>query len=108
MQILALTGRPLIEQNGTGIFPAKEGAQGLFEGAPEEYRCAAVLLLPAVEVAMLVSLRTGQVLADLGVAVGHFRPPADCPGLRVKVLPNGRRQRSRQIEAKRFRHKQRY
>src|SRR4029077_6646072 len=37
----------------------------------EQHRCPGVFLLPAVEVAMLVAARTGQILTDLGIAVGH-------------------------------------
>ena len=55
----------------SGIFPAKERAQSQFEGATEEHRRPRVLLLPAIEIAMPIAPRTGEVLADLGVAVGH-------------------------------------
>ena len=71
MQILALTGRPLVEQDCSRIFLAKKGAQSSFEGAAEQHRRTGVLLLPAIEVAMPVTPWAGGVLADLGVAVGH-------------------------------------
>ena len=71
VQVLALAGRPLSEQDRSGIFSAKEGAQGSFEGAAEQHRCPGVLLLPAIEIAMPIPPRAGEVLADLGVAVGH-------------------------------------
>src|ERR1017187_3616418 len=35
MQALTLTDRPLVEQNCPGIFPAKKGSQGSFEGAAD-------------------------------------------------------------------------
>ena len=99
VQALVLIGRPLGEQDCSGIFPAKISAQGLFEGAAEEHRRPSVLFFPAIEVAMPISPRAGEVLADLGVAVGHFRPPAGCPDLPGKVLPNGRREQNRRIGA---------
>jgi hypothetical protein len=71
VQALALTVRPLGEQGCSGIFPAKIGSQGLFEGAAEEHCRAGVLLLLAIEVAMPITPRAGEVLADLSVAVGH-------------------------------------
>ena len=70
-RVLALTGRPLGEQHCSGIFSAKERAQSPFEGATEQHRRSGVLLLPAVEIAMPIAPRAGEVLADLGVAVGH-------------------------------------
>src|SRR5271168_1553315 len=71
MQILRLAGRPLLEQYCSRIFTTKDGAQGSLEGASEEHRRTGVLLLPAVEIAMPVSSWASQILADLGVAVGH-------------------------------------
>ena len=71
LQVLALAGRPLGEQDGSRIFPAKERAQCCFEGATEEHRCPGVFLLPAIEIAMPIPPWAGEVLADLGVAVGH-------------------------------------
>ena len=71
MQPLILTGRPFGEQDCSGIFPAKIGAQSLFEGAAEEHRRTGIFLLPAIEIAMPIAPRAGEVLADLGVAVGH-------------------------------------
>ena len=53
------------------IFSAEEGAQSLFEGATEQHCCPGVLLFPAVQIAMPIPARAGEVLADLGVAVGH-------------------------------------
>src|ERR1035437_6660548 len=71
MQLLGLAGRPLRKQDCSGIFPAKEGTKGLFESATEQHRRTGVLLLPAVKRAMPVAPRAGEILADLGVAVGH-------------------------------------
>src|SRR5579864_5853881 len=96
MQALGLTGGPLGEQDGARIFPAKEGTQGLLEGATEQHRRTGVLLLPAIEVAMAIAPRAGEVLADLSVAVGHVRPPVGCPDLPVKAHPSGRLKQSRQ------------
>jgi hypothetical protein len=62
---------PFPVEHGGGILPLEICAHGLFEG-PAKHHCGpSVLLLPAVEVAMLVAARAGQVLADLGIAVGH-------------------------------------
>ena len=52
-------------------FTQEVGGQSPLEGSPEEHGGAGVLLLPAIEVAMAISPRAGQVLADLGIAVGH-------------------------------------
>src|ERR1039457_2114887 len=72
MQLLDLAGRPLRKQYRSGIFPAKERTQGLFECAPEQHRRPCVLLLPAVEIAIPIPPRAGEVLADLCVAVSHL------------------------------------
>ena len=71
MQALVLTRRPFGEQDCPGIFPAEKGTQSLFEGAAEQHRGPGVLLLPAIEIAVPIPPRAGEVLADLGVAVGH-------------------------------------
>ena len=71
VQALALASRPLGEQNCSRIFPAKIGAQSLFESAAEQHRRSCVLFLPAIEIAMAIPPRAGEVLTDLGVAVGH-------------------------------------
>ena len=51
---------------------AEESSQGLLEGSAEKHNGTCVFLFPAIEVAMFVAARATQVLADLGVAVGHF------------------------------------
>jgi hypothetical protein len=71
MQLLALTGTPLRKQDFSGIFPPKECSQCLFESATEEHRCPGIFLFPAVEIAIPIPPRTGEVLADLRVAICH-------------------------------------
>src|SRR5579864_3058840 len=103
MQALGLTRGPLGEQHCSRIFPAKESTQSLFEGTTEQHRGAGVFLLPAIEVAMPITPRAREVLADLGVAVGHIRRPVGCPGLQGKVLPNDWRVRIRRVGTKKHR-----
>src|SRR5271163_271023 len=52
--------------------PAKQCGYRLFEGSAEEHGCTSVFFPPAVEVAVPVTTRTAEVLADLGVGVGHL------------------------------------
>jgi hypothetical protein len=59
------------EQDGSGIFPAKERAHSPFAGATEEHCRTSVLFLPPIKISMPIPPRAGEVLADLGVAVRH-------------------------------------
>src|SRR2546427_8685767 len=70
-QALLLARRPFAKQDSCRVVAKEISGQGLFEGAPEEHGGPGILLLPAVEVAMSVAARAGQVVADLGVAVSH-------------------------------------
>ena len=79
--MLVFVRRPLAEEDVARIFAAKVGAQGLFEGAAKEHGCTGVLFLPAIEVAMAITPRAGQVLTDLGIAVGHQATCGSCPRL---------------------------
>src|ERR1017187_8585338 len=98
MQALILTGRPLGKEQCSGILTAKKGSQRSFEGAAEQHRRPGVLLLPAIEIAMPIAPRAGEILADLGITE-VIRPPEGCRGLQVKVLPNGRREQNRRVGA---------
>src|SRR5437763_12641028 len=71
LELLILTGLPFLKQGSRRILPQKEGGQSSFKGAPEEHGRPGVFLLPAIEIAMTVASRAGQVLADLGIAVHH-------------------------------------
>src|SRR5580704_15902801 len=71
MQNLILALGPFGEQGSRGIFTTEVSAQGAFEGPAKQHGRTSVLLLPAIEVAMPIAARAGQVLADLGVAIGH-------------------------------------
>ena len=68
---MSLHGAPLLEQNCRRVFVAKQGSHGLFERATEQHGGACVFFLPAIEVAVTVTPRTRQILADLRVAVVH-------------------------------------
>src|SRR6516164_11265286 len=65
---------PFAEEHGRRIFALEVGRESLFEGPAKEHRGPGVFLAPAIEVAMAVTTRTAQILADLGVAVGQVRP----------------------------------
>src|SRR5271166_6609709 len=81
-QIQVFAGCPLFEQRSRWVFVTKQGSQCLFEAAAEEHGGAGVFLLPAIEVAMAITARAGQVLGDLGVTVSH----RDAPSFRA-LLP---------------------
>src|ERR1035438_6006216 len=70
-QLQVLTRRPLLEEDGRGILATEQGRHRLFEAAAEEHGGPDVFLLPAIQIAMPVAARAGQVLGDLGVAVIH-------------------------------------
>ena len=63
--------RPFPVEHRGGILSLKVSRHGLLKGPPKQHGRPGVFLFPAVEVAMLVAARAGQVLADLGIAVGH-------------------------------------
>src|SRR5208337_1616518 len=71
LQALILRSRPFMKEDGARVFSSEVGPQSQFEGTAEEHRCPGVFLLPAVEIAMAIAPWAGQVVADLGVAVGH-------------------------------------
>src|SRR5579864_8752800 len=71
VQRLFLRYRPLSVESHGRIFTAEVSTQGLLEGASEEHGCAGAFFLPAVEITMPIPARTAQVVADLGMAVGH-------------------------------------
>ena len=71
LELAVLVGGPFAEQHGCGVLSPEVRGQGLLEGATEEHGGAGVFLPPAVEVAIPVAARAAEVLADLGVAVGH-------------------------------------
>jgi hypothetical protein len=64
-------GNPLPIEGRSSILALEVGSHCLFEGPAEQHGCPGVLLLPAVEVAMIVTARAREILADLGIAVGH-------------------------------------
>src|ERR1019366_6891820 len=87
-----LTRCPLLEQGYCGVFVTEQSGHSLLEAAAKKHGGPNILLLPAIEVAMAVTARTGQVLRNLGVAVIHrdtrsFREPLPLPagGLGIDV-----------------------
>src|SRR5215469_98086 len=71
LQVLVFAGRPFAKEDIARVFVAEVGAQSKFESTSEEHRRPRVLFLPAIEVSVAITSRAIQVLADLGVAVGH-------------------------------------
>src|SRR2546428_10725752 len=71
LELLILIRLPLLKQGRRRVLVEKVGGQCAFKGAAEEHGCPRVFLLPAIQIAMTVAARTGQVLADLGIAVDH-------------------------------------
>src|ERR1039458_1913478 len=70
-QTHVLAYAPLFEQHSRRVFTAKKGGDGLLEGLAEKHGGTSVLLLASVEVAVPVAARAAEVLANLGVGVGH-------------------------------------
>ena len=70
-QLQVLTRRPLLEQDCRWIFVTEQSRHRLLEAAAEKHGGANIFLLPAIEIAMAVTARAGQVLGNLGVAVVH-------------------------------------
>src|ERR1039458_9056885 len=70
-QLQVLTWRPLLKQDSRRIFVAEQSRHRLFEAAAEKHGGAGVFFLPAIEIAVAITARAGQVLGDLGVAVVH-------------------------------------
>src|SRR2546427_11830148 len=70
-KLLILIQLPFLKQGSRRVLPQKEGGQSAFKGASEEHGGPDVFLLPAIEIAMTVAPRAGQVLTDLGIAVDH-------------------------------------
>src|SRR5207302_4049838 len=70
-ELLILIELPFLKQGSRCVLPQKEGGQSAFKGAPEEHGGPDVFLLPAIEIAMTVAAWAGQILADVGIAIGH-------------------------------------
>jgi len=68
---LLLAGHPFPVEHRRGILALEVGSHRLLEGSSEQHCRPGVLLLPAIEVAMLIAARARQILTDLGIAVGH-------------------------------------
>src|ERR1035441_1460404 len=70
-QLQIPTRRPLLKQDSRRIFATEQSRHRLLKAAAEKHGGANVFLLPAIEIAMTVAARAGQVLGNLGVAVIH-------------------------------------
>src|SRR5438477_2010557 len=70
-EVVILMNRPFPEQSGSGVISTEVSGEGLLEDASEQHRWPGIFLLPAIQVAIPVAARAAEVLADLGVAVGH-------------------------------------
>src|SRR4029077_14320001 len=66
---------PLLEENGSRIFFAEIGCQGVLEAATKNHRGSIFLFTPAVEISIAILPWTLQILANLGEAVGHSTLP---------------------------------
>ena len=75
-QLQLLTRCPLLKQDCRRIFVTEQSRHRLLEAAAEEHGGANIFLLPAIEIAMAITARAGQVLGDLGVAVVSSRCPS--------------------------------
>src|ERR1700687_4492659 len=62
---------PLAVEHRGSILPLEVGSYGLFERPAKQHGRPGIFLFPAIEVPMLVAARAGQILTDLGIAVGH-------------------------------------
>ncbi len=66
----------------------EQSGYGLFEAAAEKHGGPDIFFLPAIEIAMAITARAGQVLGDLGVAVGHCCYPLPSACLTVACRRN--------------------
>src|ERR1039458_7077398 len=95
----------------------EQSRYGLFEAATKEHGSAGVFFLPAIQIAMAVTAGAGQVLGDLGVAVGHHRDtllslrtsirdslPLLAGGMRTEVASSSHRSEEHTSELQSLRH----
>src|ERR1035441_167673 len=85
-QVHVLAWCPLLKQDSRWILATEQSRHRLFEAAAEEHGGPDVFLLPAIEIAMAITARAGQVLGNLGVAVIHHDARSFCTPL---PLPAG-------------------
>src|SRR4051812_3799098 len=71
MQCSVVIGGPFLKQRSRGIFAREICAKRLFECTAEEHSGPRILLLPTVKISVPIASRARQILADLGIAVGH-------------------------------------
>src|SRR5581483_1255745 len=88
-QLQVLTRCPLFKQNSCRILVTEQSGHRLLEAAPEQHGGPNISLLPAIHITVTVPPRAGQILRNLGVAVGHRATrtfsaafPLDCGGTR--------------------------
>src|SRR6185437_6892940 len=69
---------PLPVEGYGSILPAEVGSECLLERSAEEHGRPSILLLPTIDVAVAITTRAGQIMAQLSEAVHH---DATCEGL---------------------------
>src|SRR6202035_3144729 len=79
-----------IERRG-GILPVEVGRHTLLERPTKQHGCPGVFLSPPIEVPMLVAAWAGQILTDLGVAVGHEDTSDPRGSMSVKIESSSHR-----------------
>src|SRR6516164_5755830 len=68
-------GSPLLKERGSAILLAEVRPQSVLEAPSERHGRAGFFFLPTVEITVTIATRAAQILADLGVAIDHFRLP---------------------------------
>src|SRR5271157_2126190 len=83
-------GSPFLEQDCSGILAAEVGCQGLFKAAAKNHGGPGIFLLPPIQIAIPVSARAAEILADLRVAKDHDFSPCCHPSRLqpIGALPN--------------------
>src|SRR6266478_6616840 len=69
---------PFLEQHCATILFAEISSQGILKAATESHSRARLLFAPTVEVAVTITARAAEILADLRVAI-HHRNRSACP-----------------------------
>src|SRR6266481_2099053 len=66
-QVHIFAQAPLLEEDSRRVFVLKKGSNGLFEGSAKEHGSAGIFFLPTIEIAVPVTARAAEILADLSV-----------------------------------------
>src|SRR4051812_35547064 len=76
---------PILIEHSRRVLAQKVGTECFFKCAPEQHCRSNIFLDPAVQIAMTIAPRAGQILADLGVAVEHVQATSE-PGFGLVML----------------------